>query len=141
MATILLVDGRDANRAVLAALLRQKGHRLLETADPAEAKEILRTERPDVVVTDVLMVAMSAIPLALLRADMEGERPRFILTAPEYLIDEARQLANSSGASRVIVKPFEPQVLLELITKAAAEPPPAQSEREMLNNHSHQNTV
>ena len=99
MATILLVDDRDANRAVLAALLRQKGHRLLETADPAEAKDILRTERPDVVVTDVLMVAMSAFPLTLLHAGVEGEPPRFILTAPEYLIAEARRLANASGAA------------------------------------------
>src|SRR4029453_5185180 len=129
MATILLVDERDANRAVLAALLRQKGHRLLETADPAEVKDILRTERPDVVVTDVLMVAMSAFPLALLHAGAEGDRPCFILTAPEYLIEEARRLANASGASHVIAKPFEPHVLLELISKAAAEPPAAQLER------------
>src|SRR5262245_16168450 len=132
MATILLVDERDANRAVLGALLRQKGHRLLETADPAEAKDILRTERPDVVVTDVLMVAMSALPLALLHAGMEGQRPGFILTAPDYLIAEARRLANASGASHVIAKPFEPQALLELISRTAAEPA-APSERQVLD--------
>lgn len=136
MATILLVDERDANRAVLAALLRQNGHRLLETADPAEAKEILRTERPDVVVTDVLMAAMNGFPLALLRAGRDGPRPRFILSAPKYLMAETRRLAQSSGGSRVIAKPFEPRELLELISTAMSEPLFAQPGTEVLDETS-----
>lgn len=136
MATILLVDERDANRGVLAALLRQKGHRLLETADSGEATEILRTERPDVVVTDVLIAAMNGFPLAVLRAGMDAPRPRFILSAPKYLMAETRRLAQSSGVSHVIAKPFEPQELLELVSTAMSEPPLAQSETEVLDKTS-----
>jgi len=141
MATILLVDERDANRTVLAALLRQNGHRLLETADPAEAKEILRTERPDVVVTDVLMAAMNGFPLALLRAGRDGPGPRFILSAPKYLMAETRRLAQSSGVSHVIAKPFEPRELLELVSTAMSEPLHAQSGTEVLDETSIENRL
>src|SRR6185503_16985317 len=113
MATILLVDERDSNRGVLAALLRQKGHRLLETDDSAEAGELLRSEQPDVVVTDVLMAAMNGFPFSLHpRARTEFPRTRFILSAPSYLLAETRRLAESCGVLHIISKPVEPQEAL-----------------------------
>src|SRR5688500_19302784 len=126
MATILIVDERDANRAVLVALLRQQDHRLLETADSAEATEILRTERPEIVITDVLMAAMNGFPFALhARADFELPHTRFILSAPRYLMAETRRLAQSCGVSQVIAKPLEPQQALLAVTTALSEPPRA----------------
>lgn len=131
MATILLVDERDANRVVLAALLRQKGHRLLETADSGEAKDILRTERPDVVITDVLMAAMNGFPFAVSSAGVNVSQPRFILSAPRYLMAETRRLAQSCGVSHVIAKPVEPQEVLDAVSNALSEPPVAPAEAEL----------
>ena len=131
MATILLVDERDANRVVLAALLRQKGHRLLETADSGEAKDILRTERPDVVITDVLMAAMNGFPFAVSSAGVNVSQPRFILSAPRYLMAETRRLAQSCGVSHVIAKPVEPQEVLDAVSTALLEPPVAPAEAEL----------
>lgn len=131
MATILLVDERDANRVVLAALLRQKGHRLLETADSGEAKDILRTERPDVVITDVLMAAMNGFPFAVSSAGVNVSQPRFILSAPRYLMAETRRLAQSCGVSHVIAKPVEPQEVLDAVSTVLSEPPVAPAEAEL----------
>jgi diguanylate cyclase (GGDEF)-like protein len=131
MATILLVDERDANRVVLAALLRQKGHRLLETADSGEAKDILRTERPDVVITDVLMAAMNGFPFAVSSAGVNVSQPRFIFSAPRYLMAETRRLAQSCGISHVIAKPVEPQEVLDVVSAALLEPPVAPAEAEL----------
>ncbi len=123
MATILVVDERDANRAILSALLRQQDHRLFETADSAEAAEILRAERPDIVITDVLMAAMNGFPFALHpRAGVDFPHTRFILSAPRYLMDETRRLAQSCGVSQVIAKPVEPQEAILAVTTALSEP-------------------
>src|SRR5262245_55171606 len=81
MATILLVDERDASRNVLAALLRQQGHRLLDTADCSEAKALFQKERPDVVITDVTMAALNGFPLRM-RPGADLPQSRFILSAP-----------------------------------------------------------
>jgi two-component system cell cycle sensor histidine kinase/response regulator CckA len=58
MATILVVDDRPSNRAYLTMLLRPGGHRLLEAGDGAGALEQVRKERPDLVITDILMPTM-----------------------------------------------------------------------------------
>ncbi|HLY55939.1 MAG TPA: response regulator, partial [Stellaceae bacterium] len=58
MATILVVDDLAANREVLVSLLRYKGHRLLEAEDGSQGLAAALAERPDLVITDVLMPVM-----------------------------------------------------------------------------------
>lgn len=58
MATILVVDDRPSNRAYLLALIGFTGHRTLQAADGAEALALVRRERPELVITDILMPTM-----------------------------------------------------------------------------------
>jgi two-component system cell cycle sensor histidine kinase/response regulator CckA len=58
MATIRIVDDLSANRQVLVALLRYKGHRLLEAEDGNQGLAVVQAEHPDLVITDVLMAVM-----------------------------------------------------------------------------------
>src|SRR5256885_10707855 len=70
MATILIVDDRPTNRQFLLTLLGYGGHRLLEAANGAEAIESVRAERPDLVITDILMPTMDGYEFVRhLRAD------------------------------------------------------------------------
>src|SRR2546429_5758373 len=70
MATILIVDDRPTNRQFLLTLLGYSDHRLLEAANGAEALERVRTERPDLVITDILMPTMDGYEFVRhLRAD------------------------------------------------------------------------
>ena len=55
MATILIVDDLASNRRALAALLDSGGHRLLEAANGHAGLAVVRADRPDLVITDVLM--------------------------------------------------------------------------------------
>ncbi|MEO8078498.1 MAG: response regulator, partial [Acidobacteriota bacterium] len=55
MPTILIVDDLSANRKYLVALLGAHGYRMLEAADGSLALASVRQERPDLIITDVLM--------------------------------------------------------------------------------------
>ena len=58
MSTILIVDDRPTNRTFLTTLLGFTGHRLLQANDGAHALETVRAERPDLIITDILMPTM-----------------------------------------------------------------------------------
>ena len=58
MARIAVVDDLDFNRDLVAALLRPAGHDIVEAADGAAALEMVRRERPELIVCDVLMPVM-----------------------------------------------------------------------------------
>ncbi len=130
MATILVVDDRPANRQFVLSLLGYFGHRLLEAAGGVEALQIVRDERPALVITDIGMKGMDGYQFALhLRADPAVSPPRIIFLTATYFEAEARALAQACCVSRYITKPVEPQVLLEAIDAVLAEPAPPPGER------------
>jgi diguanylate cyclase (GGDEF)-like protein len=130
VATILVVDDRPANRQFVLSLLGYFGHRLLEAAGGAEALQVVRDERPDLVVTDIGMQGMDGYQFALrLRADPQVSPPRIIFLTATFFEAEARALAQACGVSRYITRPVEPQVLLEAIDAVLAEPAPPPGER------------
>jgi FixJ family two-component response regulator len=58
-ATILVVDDTEANRRLLGDLLGVTGYKVLSAASGAEALALVRDERPDLVLLDVVMPGMS----------------------------------------------------------------------------------
>jgi len=119
MAKILIVDDRALNRQFLTALLGYVGYHLLEATNGAEALEKLRAERPDLVITDLLMPTMDGFQLVQqIRADPLISETRVIFYSATYRLQEAKSLADACGVSIVIPKPSEPQIILETINAA-----------------------
>src|SRR6267143_2040350 len=110
MATIVIV-GEESTNLRLVTLLGDHGHRVLEAADSEQALEIVRAEKPDLVLADILIANIDGCQLVqCLRA--------------EYMETEARALARACGVSELIVKPAEPEALLTRINAALSGPPP-----------------
>ncbi len=119
MATILIVDDLSANRKLLVALLRCEGHRLVEAADGREALTAVRTKRPDLVITDVLMPVMDGYEFVRqLRLDPATSGIPVVFCTAHYGQREARALALSSGVSYVLTKPAEAEDVLQIVGRA-----------------------
>lgn len=141
MATILIVDDRPTNRDFLVTLLGYAGHRLLEAGDGKEALGLVRAERPDLAIVDIVMPTMDGYEFARqLRADPHIAQTRVIFYTATYLETEARQLAHACGVAYVLAKPSEPEVLLDTVntalnlSKPAFTPP---SSEEFAREHLH----
>ena len=119
MATILVVDELAVNREFLATLLGHVGHEVLHAADGAEALAIAQTRHPELIITDLMMPTMSGIEFAnRMRADPAlGEIPVIFHTAA-YRVGEAGLIASECNASAVLVKPVEPQEVLDAVATA-----------------------
>jgi diguanylate cyclase (GGDEF)-like protein len=119
MAKVLVVDDHPANRALIVTLLKYQGHEALEAADGAEGLAIVRAERPDLVVCDVLMPTMDGYEFVRqLRADAQFAHTEVIFYTAYYLEREARNLAKSCGVSHVLIKPSMPEEIMRTIDQA-----------------------
>ncbi|MBC7499513.1 MAG: GAF domain-containing protein, partial [Herminiimonas sp.] len=119
MATILIVDDHAINRQFLLTLLGYGGHRLLEAAEGAQALELARIERPDLVITDVLMPNMDGYELVTgMRADQTLAHVPVIFYTASYRAREARSMAQACGVKWVLSKPSEPELILQTVQEA-----------------------
>jgi PAS domain S-box-containing protein len=119
MATILIVDDRPVNRQYLVTLLGYSGHRTLEASDGAEALALASTERPDLVVTDILMPTMDGAELVrAMRSSPELAAVPVIFYSASYREKEARAVADGCGVSIVLSKPADPEDVLRAVDEA-----------------------
>ena len=121
MAKILVVDDQVENRLLVVTLIDSLGHQALEAPDGVEALALVRAERPDLVISDILMPSMDGYEFVRqLRADATLAATEVIFYSAHYREREARNLAKACGVSHVLVKPCEPQDILLAINQALA---------------------
>ena len=111
MARVLVADDNADMRDYLARLLGQHWE-VSVAADGVEALAMVRRERPDVVVADVMMPRLDGFGLiARLRADRElADTPVVLVSARAG--EEARIEGLEKGANDYLVKPFGARELL-----------------------------
>jgi len=124
MAKILVVDDLPANRALVVTLIGHGGHQALEASDGAEALTLVRAERPQLVISDILMPTMDGYEFVRqLRADAAIAQTQVVFYSAHYRELEARNLALACGVTQVLIKPCEPQDILDAIDEALAQAP------------------
>lgn len=128
MAKIAVIDDLAVNRELLVSLLRAFGYDLVEASNGAEALDLVRRERPDLVICDILMPVMDGYEFVRhLRADPEiGHIPVVFFTA-YYLELEAQQLAQACGVTDILTKPYEPEQIIAVIARVLASKPFAEA--------------
>ena len=111
-ARILLADDNADMRDYVARLLVEQRYRVEAVPNGAAALEAVRRERPDLVLSDVMMPEMDGFELLeALRAD-PGTREIPIVLLSARAGEEARIEGVEAGADDYLVKPFSARELL-----------------------------
>lgn len=119
MATILIVDDRQTNRDYLVTLLGYSNHRLLQAPDGAKAFVIATAERPDLIISDILMPTMDGYEFVRrLRGTPTTAKTPVIFYTATFHEHEARALAEACGVSQVLFKPCPPEAILHAVNQS-----------------------
>ena len=120
MGTVLIVDDASFMRAVLKKIILQSGHEVVaEAANGEEAINQYQNARPDLVLMDIVMPptprAKDGIEALkqIVSANPEAKVIMCSSMGQQALIAEALK----SGAKDFVVKPFQPQKVMEVLSK------------------------
>src|ERR1700761_2618151 len=118
MAKILLVEDDNNLREIYEARLQAEGYTIVSARDGEEALVIAKAEKPDLIISDVMMPKISGFEMLDILRNTEGLKNAkgIMLTALGQVDDQQR--ANKLGADRYLVKS---QVTLEDIVHVAHE--------------------
>jgi CheY-like chemotaxis protein len=120
---ILVVDDNDQMRALLRMLLEQAGHEVLDAANGKLALNLLKTERADLIITDIIMPEMEGIDLIMAIRSVDP-RVKIIAISGGGKIDPrlCLNMADKLGADRILQKPFGKSAILSLVAELLADP-------------------
>mgnify|MGYP003577460973 CR=1 FL=1 len=119
--TVLLVDDDDDARALYVYMLASAGYKVKAVSNGLEALAEIQVNRPDVLVTDILMPVLSGLDLiAAVRSD--GEFSDLPVVAITSFGVEFRDQARAAGATDAIDKPTEEERMREVIEHAVSRP-------------------
>jgi DNA-binding response OmpR family regulator len=107
---ILIVEDETPMRTALADLLASEGYRTLTAADGERGLERAISEKPDLILLDIMMPKLDGFALCAELRRLSNDAPVLMLTAKGQIEDRVAGL--DAGADDYLVKPFSTEELL-----------------------------
>jgi len=141
---ILIVDDNSANLYLLQSLLEGEGFDVSSAKNGQEALDMAHADPPDLIVSDILMPVMDGYLFC--RKCKEDEHLRqipFVFYTATYTEPKDEKFALSLGADQFVLKPQEPETLIQILKEIWEErtaagpvaPKPLGEEMEFFRQH------
>ena len=128
--SVLLADDDASLRAAIGIMLREAGYAFFEAADGRTALTLFDAIRPDLVILDVMMGALSGFEVCAAIRMRQRETPVLFLSAKNEIVDKKDGFR--AGGDDYLVKPFNEEELLlrveALLKRARRAAPPFSTE-------------
>lgn len=115
MVQILAVDDSPSMRALVASALTSAGHAVTQASDGEEALALARQQQVRLVIADVNMPNMDGITLVRKLRSLPTYKFVPILMLTTEMSAAKKKEAKEAGATGWLVKPFDPQQLLNTV--------------------------
>lgn len=116
--TILVVDDVKSEQELISAFLIDAGYTVITADNGSEAIAKVKSKKPDLIVTDLVMPEVTGLELCRLlkKVPSTADIPIVACTTKDRKMD--KMWAKKQGVSAYVVKPFEGQQLLSAIRSA-----------------------
>lgn len=117
MFNILIIECLTEIRENLSEFLELEGYNVLTTDNAESGIKIALNKKPDIILCDILLPGKSAY--RVLNAILANQETKYIPFIIISILSEKQNINEAllSGATAYLVKPFEPELLLDTIKK------------------------
>lgn len=116
-ARILVVDDYDDTAEMLAIFLRRAGHSAVTASSASEALEKIKSERFDLIISDIAMPVMSGYELVEAIRKLKDYRNTPIIAVTGFAMHDDRERSLRAGFNAHLTKPIGPQILLHTVSR------------------------
>ena len=115
--TILAVDDSGSLRQMLVFTLKAAGYQVTEAVDGRDGLDKAKQKHFDLVLTDQNMPKMDGLTLIKSLRSLPGYQKTPILMLTTESSEDMKSKGRAAGANGWLVKPFDPQRLIEVVKK------------------------
>ena len=117
MKKILVVDDSSSMRQMISYTLKSAGFDVIEAVDGKDGLDKAKKQPLDAVLTDQNMPNMDGLTLVSQLRGLPNFQKTPIIMLTTEASDDMKMRGRAAGATGWIVKPFDPQKLLEVMKK------------------------
>jgi two-component system chemotaxis response regulator CheY len=114
---VLIVDDSVSMRQMVSFTLREGGFEVIEAEHGQDALDKLKNASVDLVITDLNMPVMDGITLIQNLRKQAAMKTKPILMLTTEGLAAKKEAGKAAGATGWIVKPFDPEKLLQTVAK------------------------
>jgi two-component system cell cycle response regulator len=114
MAKVLIVDDSEGFRRLNAELLKMDGHQVLMARNGRETLELVRSERPDILLLDIMMPGIDGYQVCQ-QVKEDPATQRTIVVMISALSPSARFKSLQAGADEHLTKPISARAMRDLV--------------------------
>lgn len=112
---ILVIDDEAHIRHVIALKLEKRGYRVIMATNGEEGLDIIKNQRPNVVVSDIMMPKLDGKNLCKQTNDLKAEWPFLTIIMTCRIFPDEHNWINEMQDTMFMEKPFSPSKLMEKI--------------------------
>jgi CheY-like chemotaxis protein len=122
---LLVVEDDPDILILMEKTLTIRGYRVITACNGVEGLEVIRKQRPALVIADIMMPKMDGFSLVhRLRIDPETRTIPVIFVTVTYIAREDREFALNIGATRFVQKPIDLEKFLKTIAELLEQDEP-----------------
>ena len=112
---VLVIDDEAHIRRVIEVKLKRQGYQIILAKNGKEGLDIIQTQKPDVVISDLMMPVMDGKTLCEKTNDLKKERPFLTIMITARIMPNEREWIDKMTDTLFIEKPFSPKEILECV--------------------------
>jgi len=110
---ILLIEDNIANRDLTQFLLESQGYEVREATSAEEAFEILKTDRPALIIMDIQLPGMDGLEATKKLKENPATRYIPVVAVTSYAMKGDRESAAAAGCAGYVTKPIDKTIFLQ----------------------------